>query len=421
MTVKANPTVLVTGGSVAGPALSWSLLRAGYRVTMLERAAAIRDAGQNIDIRVAGRNVLRTMGLHDAVVAEGTGELGMRMYDDRGRPYAEFPVEAGRDGPTAELEILRGKLSRLLLGLTEATAEHRYGTSVTGLDEDGSGVDVTFADGSSERYDLVVIAEGRRSRTRDLVFGDAVSYVGREQYLAYGRIPRVASDDDWWRWLTATNNRMVSLRPDNTGTIRANLTFLAPALGLDRLDHAAQMTVLRERFADVGWETARILDGFAASPDEFYLESADAVRMSSWSRGRVAVVGDAAWGAGPTGMGTTLALVGAYVLAGELAAADGDHGRAFAAYERVMRGYVSDVQNVPRALLRAVLPRTRVGLVATRTAYRVAASPIVRRLSANPLLSGGGEKFSLPRYEVYDGPAADPADSTPRSAAGQGV
>ncbi len=398
-----RPTALVTGGSIGGPALAWSLTAAGYEVTLQERAAAIRDAGQNIDVRDSGHDVLRAMGLRDAVAAEGTGELGMRMYDDRGRPYAEFPVEVGRDGPTAELEILRGKLSRLLLGLTRDTAAHRYGTYVTGLVEDSANVDVTFADGTAERYDIVVVAEGRRSRTRDLVLGGALQYVGREQYLAYGRIPRRAEDDDWWRWLTATGNRMISLRPDNTGTIRANLTFLAPALGLDRLDHAAQMTVLRERFADVGWETPRILDGFAAAPQEFYLESADRVRLSRWSRGRVAVVGDAAWGAGPTGMGTTLALVGAYVLAGELAAAGGNHLAAFAAYEQVMRGYVDDVQDVPRSVLRAVLPRTRTGLTLTRAAYRAAASRPVRALSANPLLSRGGQKFVLPAYPLYAG------------------
>ncbi len=315
-----NGSVLVTGGSVAGPAQAWALSRAGYEVTLLERASAPREAGQNIDIRDAGHDVLRAMGVRDEVAANRTGERGLRYLDPQGRPYADLPTVEGRDGPTAELEILRGRMSEILRRLTtdDPAVEHRYGDSIAELDQDDSGVDVRFAGGRRQRFDLVVVAEGRNSTTRNLVLPDAVTRVSRDQYIAYGTIPRTPDDDDWWNWMTTIDGRMVSTRPDDVGTIRANLSFLAPELAIDKIGHAAQMAVLRARFAGVGWATERILDGFEAAPEEFYMERMDKVALSVYSRGRVIVVGDAAWAAGPTGMGTTLALVGAYVLAGEL-------------------------------------------------------------------------------------------------------
>ncbi|GAA1457583.1 hypothetical protein [Williamsia maris] len=205
--------------------------------------------------------------------------------------------------------------------------------------------------------------------------------------------------------MTARDSRMAGLRPDNRGTMRANLGFLAPDLGLDRLGHAAQMKVLRTRFAGVGWETDRILDGFEAAPEEFYMERTDKVVLPTYSRGRVIVVGDAAWAGGPTGMGTTLALVGAYVLAGELdAARDGktiDNRRAFAAYERIIRPYAETVQTPPLGNSRTVMPRTTWGLRVLRTVHRVIAKPAVRARVEHRLLSRAGKDFVLPSYPIY--------------------
>ncbi|GAA1877280.1 FAD-dependent monooxygenase [Williamsia serinedens] len=401
-------SVLVTGGSIAGPAQAWALSRAGYDVTLLERAAAPREAGQNIDIRDAGHDVLRAMGVREEVAANTTGEIGLRYRDPAGRAYADLPTTEGRDGPTAELEILRGRFSEILRRLTtdDPRVEHSYGDSIADLSQDDHGVDVRFAGGGVEHFDLVVVAEGRNSTTRDLVLGDAVTRVSRDQYIAYGTIPRTADDDDWWNWMTTTDSRMVSTRPDDVGTIRANLSFVAPDLAIDKIGHAAQMTVLRARFAGVGWATDRILDGFAAAPDEFYMERMDKVALSVYSRGRVIVVGDAAWAAGPTGMGTTLALVGAYVLAGELDRARSgsgvDHTRAYEGYESVIRPYAEAVQTLPPGGPRVVLPRSERALAVQRAVHRVLATPAVRDRVEKRLVSRAGGDFRLPRYPLFD-------------------
>ncbi|GLY02944.1 FAD-dependent monooxygenase [Actinoplanes sp. NBRC 101535] len=388
--------VLVTGGSIAGPAVAWQLHRAGFTPTLLERAPEPRGAGQNVDIRGAGRDVLRRTGMYERVAAAVTGETGTRFLRPDGSVYASIPVHGRPDGPTAELEILRGELSRLLLEATAGKVEHRYGDRLVHLTQDERGVGVVTETGREERYDMLVIAEGRRSSTRDLVFGAEVTYRDLGEYVAYGTVDRAADDDGWWHWMTATDGRIASLRPDNVGTARAALGFLAPPMGLNRLDTATQLRVLRERFAGVGWKVPRILDGFAARPREFYFERAEQVFVPRWSHGRVAVVGDAAWG-GPTGMGTTLALLGAHVLAGELARAPHDPPAALRAYETLLLSYVTKTQRLPPGVPAVALPRTRRGLTMLHGLHRLAATRAFRRLADR-----APAPIGLPDYPALD-------------------
>ncbi|WP_176818878.1 FAD-dependent monooxygenase [Quadrisphaera sp. DSM 44207] len=149
--LEGAPRVLVTGGSIAGPAVAHELWRAGLSPTLLERAPRVRSAGQNVDVRGAGHEVLRRMGLHGSVAAAGTGETGTRFLRPDGTAYATIPAEQGHDGPTAELEILRGRLSALLLQATVGEVEHRYGDHLVEVSQDEHGVDVVTAAGHRER------------------------------------------------------------------------------------------------------------------------------------------------------------------------------------------------------------------------------------------------------------------------------
>ncbi|MDT8912791.1 FAD-dependent monooxygenase [Amycolatopsis sp. PS_44_ISF1] len=340
----SNPSILVSGASIAGPALAYWLGRAGWEVTVVERFDRLRDEGQNIDVRGAGREVLRRMGLEEAVLAAHTRETGMDFVDEQGQPVASFP--AGTDdssGGTAEVEILRGRLGELLHDLSSPGADYRFGDQIAALHDDGHGVDVEFHHGPARRFDAVVIAEGLRSRTRSLLLGDAaVHELGL--YVAYLTIPRTDTDDTSWRWLICDRSRAVWLRPDNVGTTRASLGLHSAVRGLDRLDRAALVTVLRATFADVGWETPRILDALDDAP--LYFEALGQARFPRWSQGRIALLGDAAYCASPiSGLGTTLALTGAYVLAGELLG-HADPRAGFTRYEELMRPFVEQAQQL---------------------------------------------------------------------------
>jgi 2-polyprenyl-6-methoxyphenol hydroxylase-like FAD-dependent oxidoreductase len=402
-----RPRVLVTGASIAGPAVAWGLDRSGFDVTLLERSPEQRTTGQNIDIRGLGRDVLRSMGLRDTVMQNLTGEQGTRYVDEHGKPYAVFPRTEGEDGPTAEIEILRGTFAGILVDALPDSIERRYGDFVVGADQDESGVRVRYDSGAPERFDLVVVAEGRSSRTRRILFADETELRDFGVSITYGTIDRKPEDVDLWDWYTATRGRVASIRPDNEGTIRASMSFESEPMGFERLPIDVQLSILRERFRGAGWQTDRILDGFAARPGEFTTQRMEQVVVSRWSKGRVVLLGDAAWGSGPTGMGTTLSLVGAHVLAGELVRAvrDGDGtltatavSRAAGRYEGLLRGYADSAQGLPRGGARLLHPSSRFGVRAVQTAHRVAASPPLRRFAQANLLTSEKHVPVLPHY-----------------------
>jgi 2-polyprenyl-6-methoxyphenol hydroxylase-like FAD-dependent oxidoreductase len=380
----ASRRVLITGAGIAGPALAYWLDRFGMEPTVLERAPELRLGGQNVDVRGAGRVVIARTGLEEAVRAAGTGELGLAFVDGSGAVQAEFPLTSGDgaagDGPTAELEILRGDLGQILFEHTADRVPYRFGDQVVALDDDGRRVRVGVEHGPEEEFDLVVAADGVRSGTREIAMpGQAdIRFLGL--CTAYFTIPRDDTDTDWWRRYAAGEGRTITLRPDRHGTTRALLSFLSPSAAPARTSPAAQQELLRAEFTGAGWQADRVLDGLGSAPD-FYFEAISQVRSPTFASGRVGLLGDAAWCASPiSGRGTTLALLGAYVLAGELARHD-DHREAFAAYESVMRPHVRKAQKLPPGTPRIAHPRSRWGVRLLNSAARSAASPIAGRVA----------------------------------------
>ncbi|WP_255469397.1 FAD-dependent monooxygenase [Mycolicibacterium sp. P1-18] len=389
----------MSGAGIAGPVLAHWLVRFGFAPTIVERAPELRDSGQNVDVRGIGREVLQRMGLEERVRASGTGEVGLRFVDDRGRSAGEFPVgdSATGDGPTAELEILRSQLSRLLVD-EAGDAEFVFGDRIESVEQDEAGVDVTLAEAGTRRFDLLIVAEGIRSTTRNAVFGGEPDYRDLGFYTAYCTVPRIAGDDQWWQWYTTTGGRSIHLRPDNVGSTRASLNFRCPPDGLDYQSRDDQVRELRRVFGDVGNAAPRILDALSDDPSSLYLDRIAQVRMPAWSKGRVAVVGDAAYCATPvSGMGTSLALAGAYLLAGALGATD-DHAEAFASYERYARPFVDEAQKLPPGVPRIANPTSRLGVRLLRTATRVAASAPARALTSRLTSSSADRARVLPDF-----------------------
>jgi len=260
---------------------------------------------------------------------------------------------------------------------------------------------VSFAHGEDEAFDLVIAADGIRSSTRELAFpGEAVTRsLGLE--MTYLTIPRDDADVPWWQWYSGVGGRSVTLRPDRHGTTRAVLTEVTSDRGDGvvpaRRDRDAQRRHLRNRFVGLPWQANRILEHLDDSDDVYY-ESIGQVRTPRWASGRVALLGDAAWCASPvSGMGTSLSIVGAYVLAGELAA-HVHHRDAFRGYERIMRPYVEQAQSLPPGTPQLANPTSKAGVAAFRTALRVAGSKPAKLVGAQ-LFSPPADKIDLPEYE----------------------
>ena len=401
--------VLITGASVAGNTVAWWLGRAGFDVTVVERASGFRDGGQNIDVRGVGREVLRRMGLEQTALEQGTGEEGTAWVEEDGTIVAQFlTADTGTDGPTAEMEILRGDLARLLYEPAKDHATYRFGDSIADIAQDDDGATVKFAGGITERYELVIVAEGVGSQTRELVFPGENAPRWMDLTIAYFTIPRQPEDDRLWRWYNAPGGRSVSLRPDRHGTARAMLSLQQPPRGEQDWSVERQKVGLRERFADAGWQSARVLAAMETT-DDFYFDVLRQVRMPRWSKGRVVLTGDAAWCATPiAGYGTTLAVTGAYVLAQELIRST-EVLAALAAYEQAMRPMVEDAQGVPKIAPRLANPQSQLGIRLLHGVLNLASRPAVRGV-ASKLFGGRSKDVDLSRYDA-------PASKAPTIAA----
>ncbi|MCX5342495.1 FAD-dependent monooxygenase [Streptomyces atratus] len=382
-------SVLISGACVAGPALAHWLHRHGFEATIVERAPALRDGGYAVDFRgQAHLSVLRRMGILDTVQRARTGMGSMSYVNTTGRSVAKLPADLF----AGDVEILRGDLVRILYDETSPYTEYLFGDSITSLTEDANGVAVTFECHAPRRFDLVIGADGLHSTTRRLAFGpeeDFVKHLG--VYCAiFTTANHLGLDHTGHAYRTA--NRMVAMYSarDNTEA-KAVFYFGSPALDLDRHDVTRQQTLLAEQFAGTGWQSDRLLHDMRHAPD-FYFDSVSQVRMDRWSRGRVALLGDAAYcPSSLSGMGSGLALVGAYVLAGELAAARGDYTVAFARYEREMRAYAEGCQKMGDGVAGLMVPSSRFAATALNRYYKVMpylpgknmAAKIARRAAEN--------------------------------------
>jgi 2-polyprenyl-6-methoxyphenol hydroxylase-like FAD-dependent oxidoreductase len=394
-----DTSVLISGASIAGPALAFWLHRFGADVTIVERAPELRPGGQAVDLRGVAKTAAWRMGLEAEIRAACTDTGGMSVVDRDNRVRAKMRADQfGGDGLIAEIEILRGDLSRVLYDATKDDTEYVFGDRITALDEQPDGVHVTFEKAAPRRFDVVIGADGLHSGVRALVFGDESKYLHHlGMYLSFWTVENHLGLENWALGY-AEPGRSVGVR-----TIHDNSKLMAfVSFGSDRLDYdyrdvEAQKAILRDKAGGMAWETPKLLAQLDDAPD-FYFDSCSQVKLDSWSRGRIGLFGDAAFCASPiSGQGTGLAIVGAYVLAGELAAARGDHAAGFAAYERRMRDWVAVAQKFAAGNVRTTLPKSefgiRLGMLAMRALPYLPGKSLLLR-SMNKMVNG----FDLPDY-----------------------
>lgn len=394
--------ILISGASIAGPTLAFWLNRFGFATTIVERADSLRLGGQNIDIKGAAQKIAQLMGIEDEIRAADTGELGVRFVDENDVTKAELPKGESNIG-TSELEILRGDLAQILYNHTKDNVEYIFDNQIVSVNEFEIGIKVKFQKGEERIFDLVICADGIRSRTRSLIFGDEPVVRFLKLYVSYFTIPKTPSDNHWARWYNATNSRVVFIRPDNVGTSRASFSFLSEPKGYEKLSVAEQKSILKEKFADAGWEASRILAALD-NDTEIYFDGISQVIAPSWSKGRCAMTGDAAFCPSPlSGMGASLSIVGAYILAGELSR-HSEYKEAFAAYEKLLRPYVNRIQNLPPGVPHLAHPKSKFGIFLLNTVINMISSKVVRsigELFANKNKLPTDDTIVLPEYWKY--------------------
>ncbi|MEU9023590.1 FAD-dependent monooxygenase [Actinomadura sp. NPDC048394] len=347
-----NTKVLISGASIGGPALAYWLDRYGFEVTIVEVTQGLRDGGQAIDVRGPALEVAERMGILDLIRERRVQMRGMSMVDADGNELyrsEERTITAG-DFDSPDIEILRDDLSHIIADAAGTGVEYLFGDSIAELEQDDDGVRVTFRSGTVRTFDLVVGADGAHSNTRRLVFGPEerfISHLGT--YLGVWTAPNFLGLDRWQVFHqmpgSAWGGGVMSVRDNEE--VRVYLGFESEQpIAYDYRDTAAQKKILADALEGGGWELPRLLETMWDAPD-FHFDAMAQIHMDSWSKGRVVLLGDAGYCGSPlSGQGTSMAMVGAYVLAGELKAAGGDHRAAFAAYERELRGYVAANQEL---------------------------------------------------------------------------
>ncbi|WP_183576651.1 FAD-dependent monooxygenase [Mucilaginibacter sp. X5P1] len=368
-----NKNILISGASIAGPALAWWLNKYDFNVTIVEKAPALREGGYRVDIRGAAADIVERMGLMSDIRKVGTALKGSSLVNKKGKTILEL------DDPNIfgmrqenDAEIMRGNLANILYQATHHNTEYIFNDSITGIFQTGKDVTVTFKNAAPRNFDLVVGADGLHSNVRNIAFGGDHSFVkDLDYYVSICTIPNYFKLDHWEISYPSAGKLINVYSTHRQQEAKAFFMFASPPIKYNYHDIAQQKNILVTHFRDAGWETEKLMQQMH-SADDFYFDSVSQVHMDSLSKSRVVLLGDAGYCPSPaSGQGTSMALVGAYVLAGELAAANSDHFTAFLKYEWEMKGFIRKNQQLGLSVLKEMIPKSKMQVWFQNTMLRL--------------------------------------------------
>ncbi len=366
-------TVLISGAGVAGPTLAYWLARNGFEPTVVERSAGLRSSGNPVDIRAQALSIVEQMGAVPALRAAATTASAMSVIDASGREVVRIPMP-GAGGRGAEIEIPRTDLAAILYDAAKGDAEWIFHDSIAKLEQDENGVDVTFEHAAPRRFDLVIGADGLHSNVRRLAFGperDYVEHLG--MYIATVPFGRPADSPEVVH-LFNTPGRLAAIHPSRDNAGAAFIFRHDVVRDLDYRDLEQHKRIVTAAYEGAGWRVPELLD-ILRDADDVYFDGVSMVRMATWSRGRIVLLGDAASCVSLFGDGSTHAIIAAYDLAHRLA--ETSHTEAFQRYELEHRKRIEPRQRAVGRSAAMLVPKTRLGIAVRNLAAR-----------ALPVLSG---------------------------------
>ncbi len=356
--------ILISGAGIAGLSLAYWLKQYGFRPTVVEKQPTLRAEGYKIDIRGVAVDVVKRMNLWQTICQHRTAIKESRFVNRSGKTISEVHPDLCGARVEGDLEIVRGKLCEILYEHM-GNVECLFGDSITKISQDEKQTFVEFEKESPRTFDMIIGADGLHSHVRKLVWGDETQFLNKLGLnISFYSIPNYLNLDHVEIEYHSPQKFAIVYCPRD-GLAKAGFAFVAKPNELNLRDKALQQQSLRNAFQDCSWEIPKLLEFMEDTPDFFY-DCMAQVHMPKWSKGRVTLAGDAAYAVSPVaGQGASVALVGAYVLAGELARASGDYLVAFENYETCLREYIKENQDLAKMSV-SILKGDRSSWLATK-------------------------------------------------------
>ncbi len=392
--------VLISGAGIAGPTLAYWLDHYGFKVTLIEAAPRLRTGGYLIDFWGAGFDIADRMGLLPEISSKGYKVREVRVVNQSGKRIAGFSVDAfSRVTQGRFVTLPRTDLASAIFGRIEGRVETIFGDTVKRIEQTESGVQVSFENGGAREFDLVVGTDGLHSRVRELVFGEENRF---EKYLGYkvavfeakGYRPR---DELVNVMYTEVKQQVARFAMYGDRTMFVFIFKDDDPGGSDNVP--VQKALLRKRFGSSGWECPQILEALDTT-DDFYFDRVSQIRMDPqqglWTRGRVTLAGDAASCVSLlAGQGTALAMVAAYILAGELHRASGDYAEAFRRYQELFAPFALRKQKAALRFAGAFAPKSKFSMFVRNQIFKLMAIPWIADMAVGRDFA---DHIALPNY-----------------------
>lgn len=386
-----NKNILISGAGIAGVTLAYWLKKHGFNPVIIESAPKLREGGYAIDFMGAGYDVAEKMGILPALeeAAIDISEITFVDKDNRKKGSMNYQKIKKLMNNRA-LTLLRSDLARVIYNSLSNDIEVIFGDTIDKIEQNDEQMSVTLRGGSQRSFDLIVGADGLHSNVRNLVFGPEAQF---EKYYGYYTSSYTIDDfsygDRDFAMYNVPKKQVAVYAYGETKTAAFFIFSSSEKLAYNHHDIAQQKQILREEFANAGWKCPELLARIESTGD-FYFDSISQIKMESWSKGRVTLVGDAGYCPSLlSGKGSTLAMVGAYILAGELKEANGDYKSAFKQYESLFKPFMNKKQKAAQSFAKSFVPKTNFGIWIRNLAFGLMSIPLFTKLIMNQFKDRG--------------------------------
>ncbi len=386
-----NKNVLISGAGIAGTTLAFWLKKFGFNPTIIEVAPRLREGGYAIDFMGAGYDVAEKMNIIPELKKVDIGFSRLAFVDKKDREIGSMDYEKIKESLNGRaLTLLRSDLAKVIYGNLDKDIEVIFGNTINNVGQDDEKVAVSFQNGTKRNFDLVIGADGLHSNVRNLAFGEETEF---EEYYGYYTssytINNSSIRDNTFSMYNVPYKQVAIYSNKENKTTTFFIFTSNQKLSYQHRDVDKQKQILKSEFENAGWKCAQLLSEIDSSND-FYFDSISQIKMKNWFKGRITLVGDACYCPSLlSGKGSTLAMVGAYVLAGELKQAGGNYQEAFKQYEVLFKPFMEKKQKAARFFAKSFIPKSNFGIWLRNQVFRIMSVSIFSKLFLNQFKDGG--------------------------------